>query len=87
MMGFARARQRSNTQRVTAHYPMGYIIDLEHISKICWRAWMRRRRAEVIHYVKQTVIESYRNGITAAKMTEADKEAERKTRTFAKGKR
>ena len=47
-----------------------------------WVAW----EEAIVELVKRWVLDSYRNGITAAKLVDADKEAERKTRTLARGK-
>ena len=40
---------------------------------------------ELIRFVKQKILESYRNAIMSSKMVKANKETERKTRKFSRG--
>lgn len=62
---------------------MGYILDLERALKELLADLEEGKKREVIQFVKERVLESYRNGITAAKMVDADKEADRKARKLA----
>ena len=62
---------------------MGYIHDLERELRELLR---NSDEVLLIKFVKEKVLESYRNGIMAAKMVEADQEAERKTKKLAQGK-
>ena len=64
---------------------MGYIIDLEKELEERLSDLDEEKRNSLIKFVKQAVVESYKNGIMLAKMAKAGKEAERKTRQFSRG--
>ena len=65
--------------------PMGYILDLEKELEQRLTDLEEEKKKELINFVKCSVLESYKNGIMAAKIVKAGKEAERKTRKFSKG--
>ncbi len=60
---------------------MGYMQDFEREIK---ELLQKGDASVVIKFVKEKVLESYKNGILAAKMVEAGKEAERKGKKFAR---
>jgi HSP20 family molecular chaperone IbpA len=64
---------------------MGYIQDLEIELQNRLADLEEDRQKELIRFVKEKIVESYRNGIMSVKMVKAGKEAERKTRKFSKG--
>ena len=64
---------------------MGYIHDFEERLDKLLAGVDEATRAAVVKLAKETVLESFKNGITAAKMTDANKEAEGRARRFAKG--
>ena len=59
---------------------MGYIQELEQELQTRLADLGEREQKEVIRFVKEKILESYRNGILSAELTAADKEAERATR-------
>ncbi len=61
---------------------MGYIQDLDKDLKEKLADLEEERQKDIIKYVKLVVIESFRNGITMAKMANASKEARQKTKEF-----
>jgi len=61
---------------------MGYILDLEKELENRLTDLEEKRKQELIKFVKRAVLESYKNGIMAAKMVKAGKEAEKKTKWF-----
>ncbi len=63
---------------------MGYIIDLEKELEKRLSDLEEERKNNLIKFVKQVVLESYKNGIMSAKMVKAGKEADRKTRQFSR---
>ena len=65
---------------------MGYIHDFEERLDKLLAGVDEETRTAVVKLAKETVLESFKNGITTAKMTDANKEAEGRTRRFAKGK-
>ena len=44
----------------------------------------KERKNSLIKFVKQVVLESYKNGIMSTKVAKAGKEADRKTRQFSR---
>ena len=64
---------------------MGYIQDLDIELQKRLADLEEDRQKELIRFVKEKILESYRNGIMSAKMVKADKEAGRKTRKFSRG--
>ena len=60
---------------------MGYIQAFEHEFR---ELLQQGDEQAIVRFAKEKLLESYRNGITAAKPVE--KEAEQKTKRFAKGK-
>lgn len=60
---------------------MGYMQDFERELK---ELLQKGDAPAVIKFVKEKVLESYKNGILTAKMAEAGKEAERKGKKFAR---
>ncbi len=62
--------------------PMGYIHDLE--GELSALLQLGDAQA-VIKYVKEHIVESYKNGIMAAKLVKADKDTTRQTKRFARG--
>jgi len=65
---------------------MGYIQEIEEELKTRLADLGEREQKEVIRFVKEKILESYRNGIMSAKLTAADKEATKQSRRFARGK-
>lgn len=65
---------------------MGYILDLEKELESRLADLKEDRRKELIRFVKRSVVESFKNGIMAAKMVKADKESKRKAREFTREK-
>jgi len=63
---------------------MGYIIDLEKELEERLSDLEEERKNNLIKFVKQVVLESYKNGIMSAKVAEAGKEADRKARKFSR---
>lgn len=59
---------------------MGYIQDLE---RDLTALLQRGDEQAVVTFVKEHVVESYKNGIMAAKLVKADKDAGRKAKSFA----
>ena len=64
---------------------MGYIIDLEKELKERLSDLDEEKRNSLVKFVKQAVLESFKNGIMLAKMGKAHKEANKDTRQFSKG--
>ena len=65
---------------------MGYIHDFEQKLKTLLAEVDEETQKTVITLAKETALESFRNGITAAKAGGVRKEAERHTRALARGK-
>jgi uncharacterized membrane-anchored protein len=65
---------------------MGYIQNIEQELKGRLYRLSEDQQKAVIRFVKERILESYRNGIMSAKMVKAGKEAESKTRQFSRGK-
>lgn len=65
---------------------MGYIQELETKLKEMLSALDEKKQKEVIKYVKEKALESYRNGIISTRLVDADKEAKEKSRRFGRGK-
>ena len=63
--------------------PMGYIHDLE---RDLIELLQEGDEQAVIKFVKEHIVESYKNGIMAAKLVKADKDTTRATKQFARGK-
>ena len=62
---------------------MGYIQDLE---RELTELLQDGDEQAVVKFVKEHIVESYKNGITAANLVKADKDAGRKAKSFARGK-
>ncbi len=59
---------------------MGYIQDLEleqELNEIL-SDLPEERQEKIIRFIKEKILESYKNGIMSAKLVKAEKEAERK---------
>ena len=65
---------------------MGYIIDIEKELHELLENMRPEDRPPVITFVKEKVLESYKNGIMSAKLVKADKDADRKAKSFVRGK-
>jgi hypothetical protein len=65
---------------------MGYILDLEKELEHRLSDLEEKKKQELIKFVKQIVLESYKNGIMAVKVAKAGKEAEKKTKWFKQNK-
>lgn len=65
---------------------MGYLQEFEQELKARLANLEEREQKDVIRFVKEKILESYRNGIMSAKLTAADKEATKQTHRFARGK-
>ena len=63
---------------------MGYIIDLEKELEQRLSGLDEKKRNSLIKFVKQAVVESYKNGIMLARMSKARKEANNKGRQFSR---
>ena len=61
------------------------IIDLEKELEEKLSDLDEEKRNSLIKFVKQAVVQSYKNGIMLAKMAKAGKEANRETRQFSRG--
>ncbi len=61
---------------------MGYIQDLEQELNEMLSDLPEERQKKIIRFIKETVLESYKNGIISAKLVQAGKEAERKARKY-----
>lgn len=64
---------------------MGYIQDLDKELQKRFADLDEERQKELIKFIKEKIIESFRNGIMSGKMVKAGKQAERKTREFSRG--
>jgi hypothetical protein len=65
--------------------PMGYIQELEaELTQRLARLEEHERRA-LIRFVKEKLLESFKNGLLAAKMADASNEAKRESRRFGRG--
>ena len=63
---------------------MGYINDLEAQLQKKLSELDEKKRNDLIKFIKQAVVESYKNGIMLARMAKAGKEANRKGRQFSR---
>ena len=63
---------------------MGYIIDLEKELEQRLSGLDEKKRNSLIKFVKQAVVESYKNGIMLARMSKARKEANNKGRQVSR---
>jgi len=62
---------------------MGYITDLEQeLTELLQKG----DEQQVVKFVKEHIVESYKNGIMAAKLVKADKDTAHATKRFARGK-
>lgn len=61
---------------------MGYIIDLEKELEQRLSDLDEEKRNSLIKFVKQAVVESYKNGIMLAKIAKAGKESEKKAKKY-----
>jgi len=61
---------------------MGYIQDLEQELNEMLSDLPEERQKKIIRFIKEKVLESYKNGIVSAKLAKAGKEAERKARKY-----
>lgn len=64
---------------------MGYIQELEQELTARLTGMDERAQQETIRWVKEKILESYKNGLMIAKVVKANKEAEQKTRRFSRG--
>ena len=65
---------------------MGYLQAFEQELKARLANLEEREQKDVIRFVKEKILESYKNGIMSVKLTAADKEATKQSRRFARGK-
>jgi len=61
---------------------MGYIQDLEQKLNEMLSDLPEERQKKIIRFIREKVLESYKNGIMSAKLVKAEKEAERKARKY-----
>jgi hypothetical protein len=66
---------------------MGYIIDLEKELEERLSGLDEKKKNSLIKFVKQAVVESFKNGIMLAKMGKALKDANKKVGQFKSEKR
>ena len=66
---------------------MGYIQEIEEELQTRLANLEEREQKEVIRFVKEKILESYKNGIAYAKPADAGKEATRTAREFSRRKR
>jgi uncharacterized membrane-anchored protein len=64
---------------------MGYIQELEQELTARLAGMDESEQQETIRWVKEKIIESYKNGIMSAKLGRENKEAAQKPRRFSKG--
>ena len=61
---------------------LGYILDLEKELEQRLSDLEEEKKKELINFVKRSVLESYKNGIMAAKIVKAGKETEKKAKKY-----
>ncbi len=61
---------------------MGYIQDLEQELNEMLSDLPEERQKKIIRFIKEKVLESYKNGIISAKLVQAERDAERKARKY-----
>ncbi|MGE0682956.1 MAG: hypothetical protein AB7P69_18885, partial [Candidatus Binatia bacterium] len=66
--------------------PMGYIQELEAELTAMLADLGEAEQRQVVRYVKEKILESYKNGIMSAKLVDANKEASKQSRRLSREK-